>query len=217
MNNLTYFIHIPKNDGMSIKRTLRDIPDIEYRGHLGNNKIPSGNVDTIVVIRDPVDRFCSAVRFAIQKYSGRPNIKKLISLDITTPEQFAYILSDPDHEHYSFVAAEVMNKHHRIGKDRLKYKQTYAPQHLWINDPTYVILFTNLEEEFKLLLNSLGHEGVLLPKRNQTSKHINEFSSTADHLTGIEIAKFFHEEYREDFALLDKYNNMSVQERLKLT
>ena len=68
------------------------------------------DVDTVIILRDPVDRYCSAVRFAMQRYSGKPQIKKLAGLGITTGEQFAHVLSDPDCKYYEYVAAEVMNK-----------------------------------------------------------------------------------------------------------
>ena len=51
----------------------------------------------IKILRDPIDRFCSAVRYAIQKWSNDPNVRRLINLGIIEPNQFAEILSDKNH------------------------------------------------------------------------------------------------------------------------
>lgn len=203
------FIHIPKNGGTSIMKTILNIPSIKYCNHSVDVHTMNKKDKTIIIIRDPIDRFCSAIRYTIQQYSHEPPIQKLINLGITTPNKFAEILSDSSHKYYSYILDEICNKSHHIGNNKLFFKWTYSPQNLWINTPTYVILFENLNIELTKLLKSLGHTNIKLEHCNKTIKTNHEYLSP----TSIQ---FLMEFYKTDIELYDKYSAMSQKQRLHL-
>ena len=69
---LINFIHIPKNGGTSIKECCNNrlhTSTIVYNGHNTDvyNKIL---YNQLVVIRNPIDRFISAVSYSLQKWSN---------------------------------------------------------------------------------------------------------------------------------------------------
>lgn len=198
------FIHIPKNAGSSIEKLCDNTSNLIYKGHQHD---PFNSINnTVIIIRNPIDRFCSAIRYALQKYSYEPIIKKLIEKNITTPSKWIEIMQNPYHENYELLMEEIYNKSHFIGKIKLIYKWTYSPQFLWINNPTYVILFENLEEEIRYFCkkNKINFD---IPKTNET---IKEFE---DNLTNNEI-NFLKKIYSKDFELYEYYKSLSIEKRL---
>ena len=136
------FIHIPKNGGTSIQEICNST--IVYNGH--KTDVYQKNLSNqLVIIRNPIDRFVSSVYYAIQKWSHDPQIKYLISKKIDTPEKWVQIWSDPKHPYHNNLMSEMINEDHFIGNKLNKYKWTYSPQSLWINNPK----FCNYYGQFK--------------------------------------------------------------------
>lgn len=78
------FIHIPKNAG-STMRNICNIVGINYHNH--NTNVYSDIPNQLVILRDPIERFESAVFYALEKYSHEPHIKRLLDHRIDTPSK----------------------------------------------------------------------------------------------------------------------------------
>jgi len=214
------FIHIPKNGGTSLQKVIKNIQTITYRPHRVDPKTVS---NTIIIVRDPVDRFCSAIRYAMEidncpihlangklsfgKTSQTQLSPKFKNIGITQPEDIIQILLNPEHENYQLADNLIKNiVGHRIGNKHLTYRWTFTSQKEWIHKPQCVILFENLEEEFSILFSKLGYPNVKLPHSNKTHNNTNPLSESS--------IKFLKEFYHDDFELYHKYKQMSLEERL---
>lgn len=190
-NDKYYFVHIPKNGGMSIQELLKNKNlNIEYIGH----KYTKTNKNEIVVLRDPIDRFISAFYY-LYKMKDEFNIpfKK-----IKTPNKFIEALNDKHNinhkEAIRIYQEDYLNqpiKGHIYGSNWV-----FAPQSLYYVNPSFVLRFTHLEDDFNKCLQDIGHKKrVSLPKKN-TSIHKDTYLSEKS------IA-FLKEHYRKDFELLE--------------
>jgi len=212
MNNLRNmelinFIHIPKNGGTSIGDIcLNNESKFRYNGHSTNvyNKIDN----QLIVIRNPIDRFISSVCYALEKWSHEPQIKYLISKGIDTPENWAHIWSDPKHHEYNNLMSEMLNTNHYIGDKMHKYKWTYSPQSLWINNPKFVIVMDNFNEEIQYFMKKYQLKGDGKAYKNKTKRIEDKLSKTS--------LSFLRSFYKEDFIFYEKYKHMSIEERNKL-
>lgn len=202
------FIHIPKNAGTSIREIIENTREIEYAYHSTDVFALGPEQETIVVLREPIDRFCSAVRHAVQKYPHEVHVKTLIELELASPNVVAEILSQQNHIHYRYVKDFVKSDTHKVGKRELEMNWTFSPQYLWINNPTYVLLFENLDYELSLLLESFGYKSAPV-KRNVTVKSCEEKLSK-------KAMPYLQELYKVDFELWEKYRNTPLHRRLNL-
>lgn len=197
------FIHIPKNGGTSIKEICNNT--IVYNGHntdIYNKKL----CNKLVVIRDPIDRFISSVYYAIQKWSHIPEVKYLISKNIDTPEKWVKIWSEPKHQYHNDLMSEMLNKTHFIGNKLNKYKWTYSPQSLWINNPRFVIIMDDFNNEFQYFVKKNNIKISSINKKNSTYRKHDKLST--------ESIEFLRNFYKEDFIIYEKYKQMSIEERL---
>ena len=164
-----HFIHIPKNAGTSIKKLCKKL-NITYHNHSYDVK-KLKNEETFVIIRNPIDRFASAVAYSIKEgiKHKNTNIEELVEHKCTNASDWAEIIfgNKKEHKMYKNIMLEVLNKKHKIGKYKPKYKWTYTEQFIWVNNPTKMILFENLNEEFfKIFGIQLSNENV--SKMNET-------------------------------------------------
>lgn len=196
------FIHIPKNAGTSIKQICNKYT-FKYHPHFTN---VYNNIDNqLIVIRNPIDRFISAVYYSLQKWSNEPHVKFLIDNKIDTPEKWVQIWMDPQHKYHKNLMTMIKNKDHKIGNTLLEYKWTYSPQYLWVNSPKYVIVMDNFKVEFQYFKKKYNIIGDIKTKNN--SIHINDTLSN----NSIE---FLEEFYKKDFILYNLYKNMDINKRL---
>jgi hypothetical protein len=196
------FIHIPKNAGTSFKNACRDL-GIQYCPHSIDPKLI--NKDKIIVLRNPIDRFCSAVNYAIKYWSHEPHIQSITSAGLITPNEWADAFFDPDHLHHHLISFEINNANHRIQNYILKYKYTYCPQYYWISNPKYILLFENLNIEFNFLLSKIGMYNYELPLKNTSSK-INNLCNN-----NIQLLNKF---YCIDVGIYNHIKNIPHSERL---
>ena len=199
------FIHIPKNGGMSIKKVCGK--KLKYRGH--NTDVFSNNIpNQFIVIRNPIDRFISAVYYCLEIWSKEEHVQELIKNNIDTPEKWVQIWSNPNHPQHNILMGEMLNKNHKIGKNKPKYKWTYCKQSEWINNPKYIILMDNFSEELKIIYDKLGIKKKIFNKNTTEKNGNNELSENS--------INFLKEFYKEDFILYKKYKDISMKERLHL-
>ena len=199
------FIHIPKNGGTSIKDICNK--QIIYNGH--ETDVYNENlINQLVIIRNPIDRFISSVNYAIQEWSHETQINYLISKNIDTPEKWVNIWSNPAHKEHNNLMSEMINQSHFIGDKFNKYKWTYSPQSLWVNNPKFVIIMDNFNDEIKYLMKKYNIEANISQKNSTVHK---------DHKLSEESVNFLKKIYKEDFILYEKYKNISLEKRINLT
>ena len=205
MENIN-FIHIPKNGGMAIRDICSKNIQLVYNYH--NTDVTNKQLcNQMVILRNPIDRFISAVYYAIQKWSREPHIQKLISSGINTPNKWVEVWSNSNHKEYKNLMDEMLNKSHRVGGHLLKYKWTYSPQSFWINNPKYIIIMDDFKNEMQYFMDKTDIKGTLF-KKNKTN-HINDILSNKS-------KEFLMKFYENDFILYKKFKNINLQQRIPL-
>ena len=207
------FIHIPKTGGPSI-RTLCNIPEqtarddkLQYHSHEVDVFDPTIK-NQLIVLREPISRFKSIIRFLFEGLKIDPYVDYLIDNDIITAEKWVNVLSNKEHSQHD----KLMDMMH--DKDILSpHSSLYmlaSPQSRWINNPRYVLLFENLEEEFKLFTQHHKLSSTsCLPRLNATAK--NEENDNLSQ-TSIEYLKNF---YKDDCKLYRYYSCLPIENRIK--
>jgi hypothetical protein len=206
MTDQINFIHIPKNAGSSIQYICGLYSKkIKYNWH-GIDVHNKNIMNQLVVVQNPISRFESAVRFALQKWSHSPHIKYLINKKIDTPDKWITIWRNVNHPEYKNLMKEIKNIDHMIGNKLLEYKWTYSPQVNYINDPKYVILMENLDQELGLIFRKMGIRRKI-PAENVTKKNKKDTISKENLL-------WLMDAYKDDFLMYYKYKNLPVEYRM---
>jgi hypothetical protein len=203
------FVHIPKNAGTSIGELCGEGSFITYHGHGKDPDTLEG--EQLVVLRDPKDRFCSAVRFSLaymrEEYSDK--FKIFETHNLMDPSSWAEVLANREHVHHDLVNSEVCNIQHKVGNTLLSDKWTYAPQHIWFDRcrSPRVALFHELADDMRYLFVSMDRE-CNIPHENATcNKKDVELSNIAH--------EYLEEKYEKDIVIFNKYKTMSREERMK--
>lgn len=188
------FVHITKTAGTAIKTAIRE-QKLPIRIITKHQPGPvKANEISFVVLRDPVDRFASAVRYALQKYSHLPHIKALIKHGITTPEAFVQgiLRKDP------IVLDEFLNQDINFMGQKTARKIVYVQQARWVKHrrPNVFLAFEELNRDWVKFLKSQGLPARSLPKKNTTRKAHGppDFSPSS--------LKWIRKAYAADYALI---------------
>lgn len=202
------FIHIPKNGGSSIAKIVKKHRP-QLLGYHKHHVIPFHLAGyNLYILRDPIRRFCSAVNYALEKWSFDKNIKNCIKHGINTPEQFIQCYKNKNHKFHEIVRKEIENIEgkHMIGQMKLIHKYVYTPQVFWIRKKNNIyILFENYNKELSYVLKKIGLN-IQIPKINTTKKKDNKLSQDS-----IDFLRNF---YKDDFAFINKIKNISPRKRL---
>ena len=194
--NFVNFIHIAKNAGTSMQKFITNNPELNIKYH-GHNAPISKLSNQMIIIRNPLDRFCSAVEYAIKYYSDSTKIQKILAAGLTTPSDWAEAWANPTSPYHPLILNEVMNHSHEIDNKSITYKWTYEPQISWYKaeNIAYIIRFENIDQNFMKLFNKkISKENKSL---NKAKKH-KKMSETA--------INFLREFYRSDFELWESAN-----------
>tara|TARA_Y100000389_G_C17471196_1_gene531162 strand:- start:3635 stop:4225 length:591 start_codon:yes stop_codon:yes gene_type:complete len=187
------FIHIPKNGGTSIKHLCQKYNDlnITYNGHDAKvNELKN----QIVILRNPYDRFISSVQYAYENYGESPQMKEIIRIGLTTPNDWVEAWSDINHIGHDAILNEIKNISHKIDSKHIPLKWTYCPQYYWVNDDNikYVVSYDNLNE---FVLDTFRK---ILPVMNE-SKPIKNCKLSNN------SKKFLRNKYIKDFEMIDYF------------
>ena len=204
-NNIINFIHIPKNAGSSIRELCNN--KLKYNGHGTNVFNPSLN-NQLVILRNPLERFISSVKYCLEKWNHLENIKVLLKNNINTPDKWITIWKNKNHPQHKILMEEIYNKSHKLGNKKIKYKWTYKPQVKWFNKPKYILIMDNLDEELKYICNELNMPYNLKKKNTTTNKE------TPISKENIEWINNF---YKDDWILYNKYTQIPFKNRINLT
>jgi len=223
-----HYCHVPKTGGTSLHSLSRRFAPLKVYGHDYDPTTIKGS--TVIVIREPTDRFSSAYRYNLQEnksvyYNNLPylNILDLLAGGVTTPNDFIECILDSSHPQHRAAQVTLRNidrfvkepdgtlhteeYRHNIGGAGLKWRYEFTPQSEWFCEPTYVILFENYEEEMHELFEHMGFPPLVIPKLNTTKEDI-EFSFSQDSLSWLKDV------YSKDYEIYNKFKAMSLDERL---
>lgn len=188
------FIHIPKCAGLSIKRSN----NIKY-GHITMSHylcIFKKEVISYTILRDPIDRFCSAFYY----------LKEKLNSDFYTPVGFdkKIILDSVDVNDF---INNIKNKNLTI-----KYIflfDHFLPQYFWIYSNNkikvkYIVNFSKLEQGINDLNEILNSNIKINCKVNVSTNHKNNKNLNKDSLY------FLKKYYNQDFLLYKKISKFSV-------
>ena len=131
-----------------------------------------GEKQGFTVMRDPFDRFASAVNAALRDFGHQPQIKAILDAGLRTPSDWADALAqDPYSADRILVEGEVLNPAtggHMVDGKRLEWKWPYSPQSAWIDGlqrPPVVLRFEHLQADLDMFLAAHWFKPVRLPLR----------------------------------------------------
>ena len=89
------------------------------------------NRKAVVVVRNPLTRFASAVKYALTIYSDVPHIREILNENLITPQDWIDVLLHPTRnpKHTNLIMKQMNNnvkRAHRIDGRRTKFKWTYV-------------------------------------------------------------------------------------------
>lgn len=208
--NKIIFVHIPKNGGSSITKTLSKY--IACTHHNVDFRKINENYLNLIILRDPISRFISAVNYTVNHYKTEYINYKLLHNNFISADNWASALFDTNHMYHKEVIQSV--KPHRlrtydiVNNQKLDIKWQFAHQNLWHHQPSFVLLFDYLNEEFKYFCENILqiHDLNLI---HINSSHGNTYISEKNKIQLINY-------YYSDHILYAKYKNMSKYDRIPI-
>jgi hypothetical protein len=179
------YIHIPKNAGLSMEKSIQKIDKIKYFNHdviFENIK----HLKKIYTIREPVDRFSSAF-FYLKQYN-----KNIENNFFQTPDELLKAFLDLDVRAIQFM--KVQEHWHTINATLIPTDWVFNKQIDWIFDPFKILIFENLEDEINRLNSELG-VNIILHHTNKSEK--TDFTYSQDSLDLLRLI------YKKDFELYE--------------
>jgi hypothetical protein len=177
------FVHIPKNAGSSVATACVKI-GVPTCGHQARHHCV-GRYRPLIVLRNPFERFASAVYHAINSYGHEPQIAAIINAGMTQPADWANALSRPESDpKRKLIEAEVINRdqvHHHINGVHLKWKLTYSAQHHWmdhaVRDP-YILRYEFLSSDWHKMLLVYDLPRIKLSHQTHRTHFVNTSACT---------------------------------------
>ena len=215
------FVHIPKTAGLSVKRACFENPfiPIRYKNHRAD---VSNMRQSMVVLRNPVDRFVSSVSYITDCSLGKKKImptfvspkklqkvKSLHASGITNANDWVNQLRNKDKYHKVIRDIYKNNEtsgrgHCNIGSNICENIFLFESQSSWCNSPSFVLIFDRVKHEIEKLLSKLG-SNIDLPHEN---KSVNKHRISRKNYAWLENF------YAKDFQLYYNYKAKNLDERI---
>lgn len=181
---MDHFLHNPKCMGLSVRRAIAngDLP-LLFHGHAETGEGLEG--EKLVILRDPMDRFFSAVNWMNDKVRDR-RMGNLVN-EVRDVENLirGYVAGD-------VRSADFMGMRWR-GERHVRHF-LFLPQIRWARNATKVIRFDDAPAYFR------DHYGVELPVRNRSDEKVEQRLGNAG-------SKWLRDFYLEDFQLWEGLKN----------
>lgn len=201
------FVHIPKNAGTSIRKTLSPFMRVSLH-NTPFSEIKKKNIKQLIVLRDPVERFYSSVNFTLRTESDAVLLK---AEDYDDPNDWVEAIRDPSHSYHEAVMKNLTPRIHpafdNIDNKHINIRWHFAPQYLWIKNPTYVLMFDKLEEEMRFFFKHILCEPYTkLLNENRSNKKLKELSP--------KNLRFVQEFYAKDMRMYNYYSSLPIENRI---
>lgn len=206
------FMNIPENAAIYIKH-LYETRNVMFNDEL--NKMT-------VILKHPINRFKDIVRESLLNIKN-PCIKNLIISKINTPNKWVNVLKDENNNYHKFLTNLIKNVNYYIGDITFNedIKMTCLlnlftfEMHNGVkniepcSNPTYVLLFDNINEEFRLLMS---HFGICarLNIANSTKKTLESNYLSQENRIWLENY------YKEEIEVYNRYATIPSKIRLNI-
>ena len=205
------FIHIPKNGGTAIKRAAaRQHLPISTSGHeFGAATAAKQTENLLVVLRDPLLRFASAVNYGYKEWVHVAKNTAALAANLTTPNAVAEALCGAD-PGLRIIADEMISNDEgqKVDGGRPKFNYVFEPQSSWVRDrrdPITVLRFEHLQDDWYDFLDANGMPRAPLSDR-VTAGSSGEVSANDEPTQRVfysaEARRCIQDLYVEDYALL---------------
>lgn len=203
------FVHIPKNAGTSIRKTLSPFMRVSLH-NTPFSEIKKKNIKQLIVLRDPVERFYSSVNFTLRTESDAVPLKEE---NYDDPNDWVEAIHNPSHSHYEAVMKNLRPRLHpafdNIDNKHIDIRWHFAPQYLWIRDPAYVLMFDKLEEEMCFFFNNVLH------KKCRKLLHQNKSDTELKKLS-FKNLKLVEKFYAKDIRMYNYYSSLPIENRMSI-
>jgi hypothetical protein len=215
------FVHIPKTAGLSIKKACFENPfmPITYRNH----RVDVVNIEqSMIILRNPVDRFISSVNYITDCSLGRKKImptfvspsklqrvKHLCLSGIATADDWVDQLRNKGR--YYKTLKDIYKNNETTGRGSCSIGRVaceniflFEPQSSWCESPRFILMFDRVRQEVEGLLSKLG-SSIDLPHENKSP---NKQRISTENYTWLE------DFYAKDFELYYNYKAKTLDERI---
>ena len=212
--NRIAFIHIPKNAGSSFKKLLLngDCPlsgFVDYVGHSAPVNVYGGGKKTFLVLRNPVERFCSAFFFRNKHFEVCRRWSQENGLQ--TPGSFLNYLQKTQARPNPVISygSECQTI---AGLRAWPRVFVFQPQSLWFRSPHAVFLQNSLREDWRYFCSVMNLPRLDLPLEN---KGDYDSAKWALSLSFLQV-QFLRNMYPGDFALWETWSSFDIEKRVNL-
>jgi len=167
------FTHIPKNAGTSIGQWLLEhVSDAREMPNTLKHDTPHhvhrhGDYTYFAVVRNPYDRLLSQYNFHVEKHAQYLGRKSQLRFKQVFHDRYAELQKGFSHWlEMDYPMADRKSKW---------YDYRWCPQSVWTNERTHVLLYENLDKDFRWLQERVGVDEPLA--------RVNTTSNDNDHST----------------------------------
>ena len=167
------FTHIPKNAGTSIGQWLLEhVPDARempgtLKHHTPHHVHQHHDYTYFAVVRNPYDRLLSQYNFHVEKHAQYLGRKSQLRFKQVFHDRYAELQKGFSHWlEMDYPMADRKSKW---------YDYRWCPQSVWTNERTHVLLYENLDKDFRWLQERVGVDEPLA--------RVNTTSNDNDHST----------------------------------